>query len=593
MRMVNRLVEPTSGRVLIDGEDAAVLPVHELRRRIGYVIQNHGLFPHRTVAQNIATVPTLLGWDRRRIAARVEELLHLFQLDPATFARRHPHELSGGQQQRVGVARALAAEPKLLLMDEPFGALDPLVRAKAQDDLKAIQRQLSTTIIFVTHDMEEAIRLGDRIAVMDGGKLLQYAPPAEILVHPATPFVGALIGVGDRPFRLLSLETVAQEVEPGEAEGAADRGRRRPARRSRRTAVVASRRRAGRRTRRPRHRPRHARPADRARGNADVRRRFARSAPILLRALVVAALVAFLVRPELFRPLLAPLCDPGQPVIYDRASLLSLTLSHLATVAISIGGATVVAVGLAILVTRPIGAEFLPLSRSIVNIGQTFPPVAVLALAVPVVGFGEKPTLIALFLYGLLPIFENAVTGLTSSAAGGRRRRQRHGHDRDAAAVEGRSAARASGDPRRRPAVGGHRARHRRDRLDRRRQGPRRSHHRRAAVEQPRVRRPRRRCRRRCSPSSFTKRSPASSASSPAAPAASPRRKKPEAGLRRQPKNAAVVGAAGRSASASLSTQDGPAQAADVSSPPFGGATLRAVRPSSAEVADFRVNSEA
>jgi osmoprotectant transport system ATP-binding protein len=219
MRMVNRLVEPTSGRVLIDGEDAAGLPIHELRRRIGYVIQNHGLFPHRTVAQNIATVPTLLGWDRRRIAARVEELLHLFQLDPATFARRHPNELSGGQQQRVGVARALAAEPKLLLMDEPFGALDPLVRAKAQDDLKTIQRQLATTIIFVTHDMEEAIRLGDRIAVMDGGKLLQYAPPAEILVHPATPFVGALIGVGDRPFRLLSLETVAQEVEPGEAEG--------------------------------------------------------------------------------------------------------------------------------------------------------------------------------------------------------------------------------------------------------------------------------------------------------------------------------------------------------------------------------------
>ena len=219
MRMVNRLVEPTSGRVLIDGEDAAGLPIHELRRRIGYVIQNHGLFPHRTVAQNIATVPTLLGWDRRRIAARVEELLHLFQLDPATFARRHPNELSGGQQQRVGVARALAAEPKLLLMDEPFGALDPLVRAKAQDDLKTIQRQLATTIIFVTHDMEEAIRLGDRIAVMDRGKLLQYAPPAEILVHPATPFVGALIGVGDRPFRLLSLETVAQEVEPGEAEG--------------------------------------------------------------------------------------------------------------------------------------------------------------------------------------------------------------------------------------------------------------------------------------------------------------------------------------------------------------------------------------
>ena len=132
--------------------------------------------------------------------------------------KRYPHELSGGQQQRVGVARALAAEPKLLLMDEPFGALDPLIRAKAQEDLKAIQRQLATTILLVTHDMEEAIRLGDRIAVMDSGKLLQYASPAEILVHPATPFVGALIGVGERPFRLLSLETAAQAVEPGEAE---------------------------------------------------------------------------------------------------------------------------------------------------------------------------------------------------------------------------------------------------------------------------------------------------------------------------------------------------------------------------------------
>ena len=221
LRMVNRLVEPSAGRVLIDGADAAGLPVHELRRGIGYAIQNHGLFPHRTVAENIATVPALLGWPRGRIAARVDELLNLFQLEPATFAGRYPRELSGGQQQRVGVARALAAEPKLLLMDEPFGALDPLIRAKAQDDLKAIQRQLSTTILLVTHDMEEAIRLGDRIAVMDAGKLLQDAPPAEILVHPATAYVAELIGAGERPFRLLSLATAAEAVEPGAADGAA------------------------------------------------------------------------------------------------------------------------------------------------------------------------------------------------------------------------------------------------------------------------------------------------------------------------------------------------------------------------------------
>lgn len=220
MRMVNRLVEPTSGSVLIDGVDSRTLPAHELRRRIGYAIQNHGLFPHRTVAQNIATVPSLLGWPKARIDARVGELLALFQLDPALFAGRYPHELSGGQQQRVGVARALAAEPRLLLMDEPFGALDPIIRAKAQDDLKAIQRRFGTTVVLVTHDMEEAISLGDRIAVMDKGKLLQFAAPADILARPATTFVDNLIGTGDRPFRLLSLTPVAAAVEPGDAEGA-------------------------------------------------------------------------------------------------------------------------------------------------------------------------------------------------------------------------------------------------------------------------------------------------------------------------------------------------------------------------------------
>ncbi len=221
MRMINRMTEPTNGAVLIDGEPNTKLPAHELRRRIGYVIQNHGLFPHRTVAQNIAAVPTLLGWDRGTIAARVEELLHLFGLDPALFAGRQPHELSGGQQQRVGVARALAAKPNILLMDEPFGALDPIIRSKAQDDLLAIQRATGTTIVIVTHDMEEAIHLGTKIAVMDGGRLLQYAAPAEILARPATSFVEALIGSAERPFRYLSLGDLTALVEPGEASGAA------------------------------------------------------------------------------------------------------------------------------------------------------------------------------------------------------------------------------------------------------------------------------------------------------------------------------------------------------------------------------------
>ncbi|WGF87066.1 ABC transporter ATP-binding protein [Marinivivus vitaminiproducens] len=220
MRMVNRLVEPTSGAVRIDGRETTAIPSHELRRHIGYAIQNHGLFPHRTVGQNIGTVPTLLGWEEKRIRARVEELLSLFQLDPGAFADRYPHELSGGQQQRVGVARALAAEPKVLLMDEPFGALDPIIRAKAQEDLLAIQRRFGVTVVLVTHDMEEAIHLGDRIAVMDGGRLLQYAEPTEILTRPATEFVDELIGTGDRPFRLLSLKAVGDAVEPGEVEGA-------------------------------------------------------------------------------------------------------------------------------------------------------------------------------------------------------------------------------------------------------------------------------------------------------------------------------------------------------------------------------------
>ena len=219
MRMINRLVEPTSGKILIDGEPNDAIPGYELRRRIGYAIQGHGLFPHRTVAQNIATVPTLLGWEKSRIEAKVAELLTLFQLDPAAFGPRYPHELSGGQQQRVGVARALAAEPNILLMDEPFGALDPVIRAKAQDDLLAIQKHFGTTIVLVTHDMEEAFHLADRIAVMDKGRIVQYAAPQEMLVNPATGFVETLIGAGERPFRLLSIGTAGDAAEEGPAEG--------------------------------------------------------------------------------------------------------------------------------------------------------------------------------------------------------------------------------------------------------------------------------------------------------------------------------------------------------------------------------------
>lgn len=219
LRMINRLVEPTSGSIRIDGEDNRAIPGFELRRRIGYAIQGHGLFPHRTVAQNIATVPQLLGWSASRIDGKVKDLLNLFQLDPDIFAQRFPHELSGGQQQRVGVARALAAEPNVLLMDEPFGALDPIIRAKAQADLLDIQKLLGTTIVLVTHDMDEAFALAHRIAVMDKGVLVQYGAPVDLVKNPATDFVETLIGADERPFRLLSIETVAQALEEGDAAG--------------------------------------------------------------------------------------------------------------------------------------------------------------------------------------------------------------------------------------------------------------------------------------------------------------------------------------------------------------------------------------
>ncbi len=215
LRMINRLVEPSSGRVLIDGRDTAAEPAHLLRRRIGYAIQSHGLFPHRSVAENIATVPRLLGWDEQRIARRVRELLEVFQLEPGEFAPKYPHQLSGGQQQRVGVARALAAEPALLLMDEPFGALDPIIRAKAQDDLLAIQKSFGTTILLVTHDMDEAFRLGNQVAVMSQGKLLQCDAPAALLTRPRDPLVARMTGMADRALRLLSLTTAGAAALPG------------------------------------------------------------------------------------------------------------------------------------------------------------------------------------------------------------------------------------------------------------------------------------------------------------------------------------------------------------------------------------------
>lgn len=207
LRMINRLIEPTSGRLEIDGVDVIRQPVTELRRNIGYVIQQVGLFPHRTIAQNIATVPRTLGWDKTRANERVAELSELVGLEP-DMLDRYPDELSGGQQQRVGVARALAADPPVLLMDEPFGAVDPIVRGRLQDELLALQAQVQKTIVLVTHDIDEALRLGDRIALLNvGGILEQYASPDELLRAPANEFVEQFVG-DDRGMKRLTLQTV-------------------------------------------------------------------------------------------------------------------------------------------------------------------------------------------------------------------------------------------------------------------------------------------------------------------------------------------------------------------------------------------------
>jgi osmoprotectant transport system ATP-binding protein len=203
LRMINRMVEPSSGTIRVDGEDIRSKPVNALRRSMGYVIQNAGLFQHRTILDNIATVPRLLGWSKQRARERAAELMERVGLDPA-MARRYPYQLSGGQQQRVGVARALAADPPILLMDEPFSAVDPVVRRGLQEELLRIQGELGKAIVFVTHDMDEAITIGDRIAVLrTGGKLAQFATPDEILSSPADPFVEQFLGA-DRGIRGLS-----------------------------------------------------------------------------------------------------------------------------------------------------------------------------------------------------------------------------------------------------------------------------------------------------------------------------------------------------------------------------------------------------
>ena len=209
LKMVNRLYEPTSGQIYIDGQEIRQLKVTALRQRIGYVIQQSGLFPHMTVAQNIAVVPKLLGWERHRIQTRIDELLNLVELPPGEYRNRYPAQLSGGQQQRIGLARALAGDPQVMLMDEPFGAIDAITRTSLQDEILRLQRQLQKTILFVSHDVEEALRLADYLLIMQQGRIVQYDQPFTVLTQPANEFVYNLVGADDmvRQLGLLRVET--------------------------------------------------------------------------------------------------------------------------------------------------------------------------------------------------------------------------------------------------------------------------------------------------------------------------------------------------------------------------------------------------
>ncbi|MBK5241795.1 MAG: ABC transporter ATP-binding protein [Clostridium sp.] len=214
MKMINKLIKPNSGNILIDGKSIGNINSIELRRNIGYIIQDIGLFPHMTIAENIATVPVELGWKKEKIDARVNELLELMELDPEVYRTKKPRELSGGQKQRIGVARALAANPPIMLMDEPFGALDPITRGKLQDEFLKIQRKIKKTIVFVTHDIDEAIKMGDKIVVLKDGKILQMGTPSQILSDPIDNFVSELIG-GNSSIKMMNLikcESIMQKV---------------------------------------------------------------------------------------------------------------------------------------------------------------------------------------------------------------------------------------------------------------------------------------------------------------------------------------------------------------------------------------------
>ncbi len=493
MRLVNRMIDLTSGEILLDGRSVTDRKPAELRREIGYVIQQIGLFPHQTIAQNIATVPKLLGWDKRRTEARVSELLELIGLDP-DLAGRYPSQLSGGQRQRVGVARALAADPPLMLMDEPFGAIDPINRERLQDEFLRLQQEIRKTIVFVTHDIDEAIKMGDRIAIMrEGGVLAQYATPDELLAAPADEFVATFVGA-DRGLKRLTLchlgdieltgGVVVHVGDPAEEarRRAADRGRRGGRRdRRRREAARAA---AGRTAQRPAGRGRGRRPARRDRRPRDLAarralarrrrpqpparggrgRRQARRSRLARadqrRAAPAGAVMAFALPLAQSEPVI-PEFGRGSSCVRDPDALFCWSwvkdnwsdtlqpalLQHIALTLIAIGIGTAIAFALALAAHRR-GWLTTPVVV-VTGFLYTIPSLALFQLLVPFTGLTRTTAEIALVSYTLLILFRNMLAGLAGGAGGGQRRRARDGHDRAAAAVEGRAAAGAAGDLRR------------------------------------------------------------------------------------------------------------------------------------------------
>ena len=406
LRMINRLIEPTGGTIELDGRDLATVPVHELRRGIGYVIQQAGLFPHRTVADNIATVPKLLGWDRKRQRARALELIELVGLEQ-NMADRYPSQLSGGQQQRVGVARALAADPPVLLMDEPFGAVDPVRRGALQQEFKRLQRDLGKTVVFVTHDVDEAVLLGDRIAIMQqGGKVAQYGPPEALLAQPASEFVASFIG-GTRGIKLLSLRPAADVPVTRDRPG---RDRRLDAahRRGRPPDRLGPRRAAGRAGRAGRPRRHAARPA-----------RLARSPPPPAPRCASTSTARCSAR----SPFDAIEEHLPQPQRRTRGGLDELGLArpqprHRARGPAGAHRDRADRARARLLIAFPIGliayrwrVTYGPL-LAITQILYTVPSLALFVLLINAVGLGQTPVIIGLTIYSLVILVRNLVEGL-------------------------------------------------------------------------------------------------------------------------------------------------------------------------------------